>query len=440
MDALTRRSAIKLLGGAALGAAAPVPMPAEAASPPHAGAGLPYTLRPEDVAFLDEMQRAACLYFAEQTGPETGQVLDRAVNRTATGELDARTLASIAATGFGLTALCIADRRGYLPNDRIRKQVLTTLEFHLNKLPNEHGFFYHFNDVHTGEPAKGSEVSSIDTALLLCGVLTARAYFNDPRIARLATAIYERVDWPWMLNGGTTFSMGWKNGGKGFIETRWSHYCELMMIYLLAIGSPTHPVSASTWTAWTRPRMRFGSFDYISGDDPLFVHQYSQAWFDFRGKRDAFADYFANSVTATRAHEAWCLSLKQHWYTEDYWGVSASDWEHGYTAWGGPPLMGPVDGSVVPCATAGSLAFLPGDCLRVQRSLKARYGPDAWGRYGFCDAFHPSQPWYDPDVLGIDLGIGVVMAENLRSGWIWETFMRNPEPRLAMDRCGFVPA
>lgn len=431
---LTRRDLGRLLGGSAVAATAPIRLLAQAAGWAAASS---YVLRREDEAFLDEIERAACLYFAEQNGPGTGQVLDRAVNRTATGELDPRRIASIAATGFGLTALCIADRRGFLARDRIRKQVVTTLEFHLHKLPHEHGFFYHFNDVHTADPAKGSEVSSIDTALLLCGVLTARAYFNDPRITRLATAIYERVDWPWMLNGGQTFSMGWNAGGKGFLASRWGHYCELMMIYLLAIGSPTHPVDPATWNAWTRPRITFGKYSYIGPTDPLFVHQYSQAWFDFRGKRDAFANYFDNSVTATRAHKAWCLSLKQRWYNEDYWGVSASDWEHGYTAWGGPPLMGPVDGSVVPCATAGSMAFVPEECLRVQQALKARYGRDAWGRYGFCDAFHPSQLWYDPDVLGIDLGIGVVMAENLRSGLIWETFMRNPEARLAMERCGF---
>jgi hypothetical protein len=130
------------------------------------------------------------------------------------------------------------------------------------------------------------------------------------------------------------------------------------------------------------------------------------------------------------------LSLNRG-YSDDYWGVSSSDWQHGYTAWGGPPLMGPVDGSVVPAATAGSLAFLPADCVRVLRSLKEKYGKDAWGRYGFCDAFHPDQLWYNSDVLGIDIGIGLLMAENLRSGFVWRTFMQNPEPVVAMKLCGF---
>jgi hypothetical protein len=241
-----------------------------------------------------------------------------------------------------------------------------------------------------------------------------------------------------MLNGGDTFSMGWRPR-SGFIPLRWDHYCELMMLYLLAIGSPTNPISPDHWNNFRRPRMRYESFNYISGRDPLFVHQYSHAWFDFAHKRDAFANYFANSVTATRAHKAWCISLNRG-YSDDYWGVSASDWQHGYTAWGGPPLMGPVDGSVVPAAVAGSLPFLPVECIRVLRSLKEKHGKDAWGRYGPCDAFHPDQLWYDPDVLGIDLGISLLMAENLRSKFVWETFMKNPEVQNAMKLCGFRPA
>jgi hypothetical protein len=432
---ISRRSAAALLAGALLSSSSTLSFASpQARTRKKTGAQDKTELTPLDVAFLDEMQRAGSLFFTEQADPVTGQVLDRAINRTATGALDPRTLSSVAATGFGLTALCIADKRSWLAPGVAAKQVLTTLQFHL-KMPHEHGFFYHFNNVHTGQPVGNTEVSSIDTSILLCGVLTCRAYFKDAKISDLATQLYNRVDWPWMLNGGDTFSMGW-HPSTGFISNRWDHYCELMMIYLLAIGSPTHPVPASTWGNFTRPHMRFAGFDYISGHDPLFVHQYSHAWFDFAHKRDAYADYFTNSILATRAHKAFCLRLKRG-YTADYWDITASDWQHGYTAWGGPPLMGPVDGSVVPCATAGSLPFLPIDCVRVLRSLKARYGRDAWGRYGFCDAFHPSQFWYDPDVLGIDLGIGVLMAENLRTGFVWQTFMQNPEPHAAMESCGF---
>jgi hypothetical protein len=431
---ITRRTAVKLMGGALLSSVAASPL-GRAQTPAAAQAALPRLLSDSDIEFLEDMEKSACLYFMEQAHPMTGQVLDRASNKNNTGKLEDRFVGSIAATGFGLTALCIADSRNYAQTDHLKKQVVTTLQFHLDKMPNEHGFFYHFNDVKTGQPLINSEVSSIDTAILLCGILSCRAYFNDPKITNLANQIYNRVDWPWMLNGGKTFSMGWRPS-TGFISTRWDHYSELMMLYLLAIGSTTHPISPESWSAFTRPSLKYGPFEYISGRDPLFVHQYSHAWFDFARKRDAYADYFVNSIAATRAHKAFCLSLKRG-YNDDYWGVSASDWEHGYTAWGGPPLMGPVDGSVVPCATAGSLPFLPVDCVRVLRSLKDTYGKDAWGRYGLCDSFHPDLHWYDTDVLGIDLGIGLLMAENLRTAFVWETFMQNPEPIAAMKACGF---
>ena len=421
----TRRRALGLLAGTA--AAAAVPLRAEGK----------YALSAGDEAFLDDMQRRACLYFVEQAGAGSGQVLDRAAANNSDGKRDSRRMASIAATGFGLTALCIGDKRGYLTHEAARAQVLRTLHFHAERMPAEHGFFCHFNDVETGQPWPNVEWSSIDTALLLCGVLTARAHFAaDAEIKRLATLIYERVDWPWMLNGGTQFSMGWKPK-TGFLEARWNHYCELMMIPLLAMGSPTHPVGPEVWSAWSRPKVTFDGLTYISGDDPIFTHQYSQAWFDFRHRHDAYANYFDNSVTATKAHEAFCRRVGAP-YSEVYWGISASDSQAGYQAWGGPPKQGGIDGSVVPYATAGSLPFLPAECLRVQRSLKEIYGAKAWGRYGFCDALHPQANWYDPDVLGIDLGISLVMAENLRSGFVWTTFGRNPEVGVAMRKAGFV--
>ncbi len=421
---LTRRAMVGLAAGGAVGLA----LPGWASAP---------GLSASDEVFLDDMQRRAVRYFVEQAGERNGQVLDRAVAANTDGKRDPRRNASIAATGFGLAGLAIADQRKYVSHAAAVEQVLRTLRFHANELPNQHGFFSHFNDVETGVALPGSEVSSIDTCLLLCGVLTARAHFAaEPEIGRLATEIYQRVDWPWMLDGSKTFSMGWKPA-SGFLGSRWNHYCEMMMLPLLAMGSPTHPVDAAAWTAWTRPKISYDGFTYISADDPLFVHQYSHAYFDFRGRRDAYADYFANSVTATKAHRAFCLDLGKP-YSDDYWGISASDSAAGYQAWGGPPKIGGVDGSVVPYATAGSLPFLPAECLRVQRALQRDFGEKAWGRYGFCDAFHPAANWYDPDVLGIDLGIALLMAENLRSGFVWKTFARNPEVGIAMSKAGFT--
>lgn len=387
-----------------------------------------------DDQLLDDIQRGSFEFFWNETNPATGQVKDRAyLNGN-----DTRTMSSIAATGFGLSALCIADVRGYVKSADIADRVRSSLRFLWNSMPNVHGFFYHFVDMNTGARWAQAELSSIDTSLLLCGVLTARAHFADAEIQDLATKIYNRVDWPWMLNSGPTFSMGWKPE-SGFLDARWEHYCELLMIYLLGIGSTTNPVSPDTWKAWTRPMVSFEGLTYISGNDPIFTHQYSQAWYDFRGKRDAYTNYYDNSVTATKAHKLFCLSLHSQFsdYTDDLWGISASDFAKGYTAWGGPPAQGPIDGSVVPCATGGSLAFAFEDCIRVLRNVRGVYAPKAWGKYSFVDAFNPLTGWYDTDVLGIDLGITMLMAENHRTGLIWKTFMKNPEAQSAMQKAGF---
>jgi hypothetical protein len=241
-----------------------------------------------------------------------------------------------------------------------------------------------------------------------------------------------------MLNEGAAFSHGW-HPEKGFIKNRWDHYSELMMIYLLAIGSPTHPASASTWQAFTRPWFEYEGIRYINSPAPLFIHQYSHAWFDFRRQRDRHADYFENSVLATKAHLRFCLNLRPRFphFSEDLWGITASDGAKGYFAWGGPPEHGPLDGTVVPCAAAGSLPFLPKECLRTLRAMRASYGDAVWKRYGLIDAFNPQTGWFAPDVIGIDVGISMLMAENLRTGFVWDTFMKNREARVAMDRVGF---
>jgi hypothetical protein len=408
---------------------------AGSSSPPPGGGGNPY--QGTDEQLLDAIQQGAFQFFWNETNPSTGQIKDRAL----LNGHDTRTMSSIAATGFGLSSLCIGDARGYGKTADIVTRVRNTLSFLYNSMPHVHGFYYHFVDMNTGQRVGTSEVSSIDTSILLCGVLTARAYFQDAQIEDLATKIYNRVDWPWMLNGGPAFSMGW-HPESGFLNNRWDHYCELMMIYLLGIGSPTNPVSPDTWTAWSRPTITFQGLTYISGNDPLFTHQYSHAWFDFRNKKDAYANYFDNSVTATKAHKLFCLSLASQFsdYSDNLWGISASDYAGGYTAWGGPPPQGPIDGSVVPCAAGGSLPFVYTDCIRVLRTIRGTYGSKAWGLYGFVDAFNPLTGWYDSDVLGIDLGITMLMAENQRSGLVWNTFMKNAEPVAAMQKVGFQPA
>lgn len=391
---------------------------------------IPY--RGTDDDLLEEIERAAFDFFWTEAGT-TGQVKDRAL----VNGHDTHTISSIAATGFGLTGLCIGHARRYRNPNEIIDRVRRTLRFIADRMPHEHGFYYHFVDIESGQRMWRSELSSIDTSILLCGALTARQYFHDPEIQDLATKIYERVDWQWMFNHGPTISMGWKPE-SGFLHSRWVSYCELMMIYLFAIASPSYPLKPITWAAWKRPIIEFEGYQYISGKDPLFTHQYSQAWFDFRGKQDAYTNYFQNSITATMANRDFCISLQPLFpnYSERLWGISASDSVRGYTAWGGPPMQGKIDGSIVPCATGGSVPFLYPECMLVLRNIRERYGR-AWGNYGYVDAFNPLTDWYDTNVLGIDVGITMIMVENHRTKFVWHTFMKNHEARLAMARAGF---
>jgi len=400
-------------------------------------AGAPENAAPfsqDDEKLLDDLQHANYLYFWEQANPQTGLVRDRFTVRGA----DRGGVASIAATGFGLTALCIAERRGYLPHSQARDRVLTTLRFLWWKLPHHRGFFYHFADPISGDRQWNSEVSSVDTAILLCGVLTCSRFFDHQEIQDLANSIFNRVDWTWLSEDTPLLPHGWMPE-VGFLPTRWDGYSELMMMYLLGLGSSSHPLPAETWNAWKRVTFEYDGLRYIGAFAPLFVHQYSQAWFDFRGKRDRYADYFRNSIVATQVHRLFCLELAKQFpdYSDNLWGITASDSAHGYVAWGGPPAVGPIDGTVVPSATGGSLPFLPQECLRVLRTMKDRYGAGAWCRYGLVNAFNPLKKWYDTDVIGIDTGITIVMAENVRSGFVWDTFMKNPEALRGMQRAGF---
>jgi hypothetical protein len=396
---------------------------------------LPASFSPDDDQFLDQLERANFLFFWEQADPQTGLIKDRCNVRTN----DQGIVASVASVGFGLTAICIADKRGYIGHDEARLRVVKTLSFLWHKLPTHRGFFYHFANMNTGERVWDSEVSSVDTAIMLCGVLTCGRHFQDRDIQQLAHAIFDRVDWTWLSEDTTLISHGW-TPELGFIPSRWDLYSEMMMIYLLGIGSGSHPLPKDAWYSWKRRTFEYDGLRYIGSFAPLFVHQYSQAWFDFRQKRDHFADYFQNSIIATEVHRRFCLELNVQFsdYSNALWGITASDSQRGYVAWGGPPETGPIDGTIVPAATGGSLPFLPSETLRVLRTIHDHY-PKAWCRYGFVDAFNPLTEWYDTDVIGIDTGITMLMAENARTGFVWETFMKNPEAQRGMTLAEFKP-
>ena len=393
---------------------------------------------PDDEAFLEELEKANFLYFWEQTNPVTGMVRDRANVRNP----DSSLLSSIAATGFGLTALCIGVKRGFISYAEARARALTTLRFLWTKLPEHRGFFYHWANINTGERLWESEVSSIDTAILLCGVLTCREHFRQhPEIADLAYRIYSRIDWTWLSEDTPLLPHGW-TPESGFLPYRWDDYSEMMMMYLLGLGSPTHALKPPAWDAWKRTTFEYDGIRYIGSFAPLFIHQYSQAWFDFRGKRDRYADYFQNSILATDVHRRFCLQLAKQFpdYSDDLWGITASDSMRGYAVWGGPPLTGPIDGTVVPCAAAGSLMFTPEISLPALHAMKTRFGDRIYRNYGFTDAFNPNTGWQASDVIGIDIGITLLSAENLRTGNVWKWFMRNPETGRAFDLAGIRQA
>ncbi|HXF43100.1 MAG TPA: beta-glucosidase BglX [Pyrinomonadaceae bacterium] len=417
------------------------PLPAPKSAVPSAN------FSSQEDAFLEDLSQRTFRYFWEHSDPQTGLTLDRA--RTggeapAPGENHFR-VASIAATGFALTSYCIAKDRSWLPAATLRQRVLATLDFFANKQEHKNGWFYHFVDQKTGERKWKSEVSSIDTALLLAGVLTAKqCWADDKQITSLADKIYHRVDFNWMLAGHPyLLSHGWRPE-NGWIPNRWNDYSEEAILYILAIGSPTHPIPPLSWYAWKRPWVEYGGYRYIAAVGPLFIHQYSHAWIDFRGIRESqppFIDYFENSIKATlaqRKYAAEVLSRKYPEYSLDLWGLTASDYKNGYIAWGAPPPDDRIDGSIVPCAAAGSLMFTPRESLLALENMRSRFGDKIYGRYGFADAFNPHDGWVAGDVIGIDLGITLISLENARTGRPWFYFMQNDNIRYALKAAGFV--
>jgi hypothetical protein len=397
-----------------------------------------------DNQFLDDLERRGIQFFIDEADPVTGLMPDRAkADGSHPGDV-----ASIASVGFGLTCLCVGDEHGWVPHQDAYDRSLRVLRFLRDRAPQSHGHFYHFLDMRTGQRVWNCEVSNIDTALLMAGVLTVRQHFPNTELASVANELFEAVDWPWLLGtdlqgksgtSGAMLYMGWKPE-SGFIKAQWGRFSEGPLIYLLGLGSHTHPLPPSAWLAWQRePVTTYAGLTFIQCP-PLFTHQYPQVWFDLRGQRDDYADYFRNAQLATLAQRQWCideLSKRFPTYGEKLWGITASDSEHGYTAWGGPPQQGEIDGSVVPAAAGGSLAFEPRLCLDALENMKSRYGERAYLKFGFVDSFNPTANWFNPDVLGIDIGPMVLMAENCRSGFVWKTFMSSPEAQAAIKAAGF---
>ena len=415
-----------IFGGPALRAASAIePIPAVA-------------LTKSDNQLLDDIERSAFQFFVEQAHPRTGLVRDRARADGSPSEGKA----SVSVSGFALSAWVVATERGWVGRPEALKRVRHTLQFLAKDVTRRHGFFYHFLEMDTGARAWQCELSSVDTSLLLAGAIVAREYFNDREITRLVNGLLGDLDWAWFSNQGKQVSLSWHDE-TGFSRYRWKKYSEHVLMSFLALGSSPRPLDADYWSSWDRkPIGRYGNFIYMQ-EPPLFVHQFAQVYIDMHERRDAYVDYFRNSQLATLAQRQFCIDLRTEFpsWGENLWGVTASDSATGYKAWGGPPRtwsFNTLDGTIVPCAAAGSLPFAPRETLTVLHHLKLAYGDRIWRRYGFVDAFNPETGWVNSDVLGIDQGITMLQAENLRTGLIQRLFMQSPEAQLAIGKAGLL--
>ncbi len=402
-------------------------------------------------AMLDSIQHASFNYFWYEANAANGLIKDRSTTGSP---------CSIASTGFGLSAICTGIDHGWVTRAAGRARVLTTLQTFwtgpqgsgANGFIGYKGLFYHFLDMSTAVRTWSCELSTIDTALLFAGILDCKQYFSgsDPdevTIRALADSIYYRADWEFMRNGASGIYMGWKPGTNFSGYGLWQGYNEAMILYLLALGSPTHPVPATTWNYWMSGYQwstQYGQTYVIFA--PLFGHQYSHCWVDFRLGQDAFMrfrgiTYFENSRRATLAQQAYAAANPGGWigYSDSLWGLTASDIPGGYNARGAPPPLND-DGTITPTAPVSSIAFAPDAVIPVIRNMYENY-PLLWGPYGFRDAFNLSTttPWYDTDYLGIDEGPIVLMIENYLNGRVWNRFMTNADIRTGLTRAGFTP-
>ena len=384
---------------------------------------------------LTEVQKRAVRFFYEQADPKTGLVADRARNDGAAHN----DIASIASTGYALAALPIAAQHNWIPRKEAEKRAKLTLTYLLAKFPHKNGWFYHFVNAKTGAREWKSELSSIDTVLLVLGALTSGQYFKG-NVQTLADKLYDRMDWQWMrTNGGTlprkqTVSMGW-NPEKGFIPNEWGEYCELMQLYLLGMGAKQNPLSLETWDTWERGRYTYGGIETITGG-AIFMHQMAHLWYDFKNTRDRQGyDYWISSLNATHIQQQFVQDKYKgkSGYFAGLFGINASDGPKGYNAFGIPE---PDDGTFSPTGAIASLIFDPKAATSAALKIYQQHGAKVWGKYGFANAFNPSQNWYDPDVIGIDLGMALLAIENHRTRLIWNLLASHPSTLHARKAAG----
>jgi len=416
---------------------------------------------------LGRLQWTTIDYYLKETNPANGLVRDKT---------DPSAPASIAAVGLSLATFPVAVERGVLPRAMAAERVLHKLRFFRDSphgpaadATGYKGFYYHFLDMETGRRVWNCELSTIDSAFLFAGMLTCAAFFegdseDEQEIRRLAVDLYGRADWNWARDGGASVTHGWRPE-TGFIPHRWTGYDEALLLYLLGLGSPTHPLPEESYSAYCATyawKNIYGRELLYSG--PLFTHQLSHLWVDFRGIRDAFmrdhgSDYFENSRHATFVQQEYAIRNPNEFegYGEFCWGITACDgpgWTtrvvdgierhfFDYLARGAP--YGPDDGTVAPWAVVASLPFAPEiviPTVRTFASLDLRMAD----RYGFKPSFNrtfradssPTGWWVTPHHFGIDQGPVVLSIENYRTGLIWDIMRRCPFLLTGLRRAGFV--
>lgn len=412
-----------------------------------------------DTVMLDKLQRETFDYFLNEVNPITGLIADK----TAPGNP-----ASISVTGMAITTYIIGVEKKYLTRNNAVERILRILRFFYDSQQSRKtnatgykGFYYHFLKMNNGERDWKCELSTIDTALFIAGALSAANYFTkdnreEEELRNLADKLYRRVDWQWALNKGLTLSHGWKPS-SGFLPYRWDdNYSEAIIMYMLALGSPTFPIKPEGYTEWTKTFKLTKVYDisYLYAG-PLFIHQFSHMWIDFRGIQDAFNkkagfDYFENSRRATHVHRQYAIENKNQFkhYGEFGWGLTASDGPgnkvlkvdgikrtfYGYLARGAP--FGPDDGTVSPWAVVASLPFAPDIVTDTIRHAIKQLPSQPEHRHGFDASFNPTFPgksgnpngWVSQWQFGLNQAPIVIMIENYNTDLIWNV----------MKKCSYI--
>lgn len=416
-----------------------------------------------DEALIDRLQRGAFGYFQEYFNPQNGLVADTSREGS---------MCSIAVVGFALSCYPIGVERGWMARDEAVSRTLRSLRFFWDSEQSAqdgatgyHGFYYHFLDMQTGRRVWQCELSMIDTTLLMAGILLAAQYFDgtgdEATIRALADALYRRVDWRWAQNHGETVAQGWKPE-CGFLHYGWEGHNEAIILSILGLSSPTHPLKAGAFEQWCLTYQ----WENLLGQDvlysgPLFTHLFSHAWIDFRGVRDSFmreknSDYFQNTQRSIAVHREYAARNPEgyHGYGPDFWGVTAGDGPQsqalrengrdlrffGYMSRGVP--YGPDDGTISPWAMLSTLPFGREAALSGTRHLLRHY-PQVCTQDRFTSGFNPTIPeggggWLSDGWYGLDQGLLVMTIENDRTGLVWQLMRGCPYVRTGLLRAGFT--